>query len=54
MKYDIAVIGAGIAGCAIANYAKGQGREVLIVDRAQTPATGGSGGGGGFYFAKIG
>ena len=54
MKYDIAVIGAGIAGCAIANYAKGQGKEVLIVDRAQTPATGGSGAAGAFISPKLG
>ena len=53
-RYDILVVGAGIAGCAAAWILKRQGFEVLLVDRAHTPATGGSGAAGAFVSPKIG
>jgi len=52
--YDLAVIGAGIAGCSIANYANSKDKNVLIIDRASTPATGGSGAAGAFISPKLG
>ena len=52
--YDLAVIGAGIAGCAIANYAHKEGKKVIIIDRASSPATGGSGAAGAFISPKLG
>ena len=33
MKYDVCVIGAGIAGCAIAYAIGKQGRSVLVLER---------------------
>jgi len=52
--YDLVVVGAGIAGCAMANYAFNRGKRVLIIDRASTPATGGSGAAGAFISPKLG
>jgi len=52
--YDIAVIGAGIAGCAVAQEAKSRGIKVAIIDRAKHPATGGSGAAGAFISPKLG
>jgi len=52
--YDLIVVGAGIAGCAIANYAHKSGKKVLIVDKASTAATGGSGAAGAFISPKLG
>ena len=54
MVYDLVVVGAGIAGCAVAYFAKQRGVKVLIVDRASTPATGGSGAAGAFISPKLG
>jgi len=54
MSYDLAIIGAGIAGCVLAYQAKQQGLKVVIIDRASTPATGGSGAAGAFISPKLG
>ena len=54
MIYDLIVVGAGVAGCTMANYAHSQGKKVLIVDRAATAATGGSGAAGAFISPKLG
>ena len=54
MIYDLVVVGAGIAGCSIANYAKSKGKKVLIIDRASSVATGGSGAAGAFISPKLG
>ena len=53
-NYDIAIIGAGIAGCMTAYEAKSRGLKVVIIDRASTPATGGSGAAGAFISPKLG
>jgi tRNA 5-methylaminomethyl-2-thiouridine biosynthesis bifunctional protein len=52
--YDIAIIGAGIAGCMVANEAKRRGLNIVLIDRASTPATGGSGAAGAFISPKLG
>lgn len=52
--YDLAVIGAGIAGCMTAYYAKKIGLKVAIIDKASMPATGGSGAAGAFISPKLG
>jgi len=52
--YDLAVIGAGIAGCMAAREAASRGLKVAIIDRAQKPATGGSGAAGAFISPKLG
>jgi len=54
MKYDIAIVGAGIAGCALGFIAKSRGKRVLLIDRAATPATGGSSAAGAFISPKLG
>ena len=54
MIYDLIVVGAGIAGCSIANYANKKGKKVLIIDRAASVATGGSGAAGAFISPKLG
>jgi len=54
MKYDIAIIGAGIAGCTLAFIAKNRGKRVLLIDKATTPATGGSSAAGAFISPKLG
>ena len=52
--YDLVVVGAGIAGCSIAYTAQKQTKKVLIIDKASTPATGGSGAAGAFISPKLG
>jgi len=52
--YDLIVIGAGIAGCSIAYTTQKNQKEVLIIDKASTPATGGSGAAGAFISPKLG
>jgi tRNA 5-methylaminomethyl-2-thiouridine biosynthesis bifunctional protein len=52
--YDIIVVGAGIAGCAVANRAKSMGKSVLLLDRSKAVATGGSGAAGAFISPKLG
>ncbi len=52
--YDLVVVGAGIAGCSIAYTAQKQNKRVLIIDKASTPATGGSGAAGAFISPKLG
>jgi glycine/D-amino acid oxidase-like deaminating enzyme len=41
MSNTVAIIGAGIVGCAVANALAAEGRHVLLIDRAQ-PATAGA------------
>jgi tRNA 5-methylaminomethyl-2-thiouridine biosynthesis bifunctional protein len=53
-SYDIAVIGAGIAGTMVAYEAKNRGLSVVIIDRASKVATGGSGAAGAFISPKLG
>ena len=50
----IAVLGAGIAGVTAAHFLKAAGEEVLLVDRSEVPASGGSGAAGAFVSPKIG
>ena len=50
--YDIAIIGAGIAGDTLAYFCKD--KKVILLDRASTPATGGSGAAGAFISPKLG
>ncbi len=52
--YDLVVVGAGIAGCTAAREAKAKGLRVAIIDKAQKPATGGSGAAGAFISPKLG
>jgi len=52
--YDLVVVGAGIAGCSIAYTAQKKHKKVLIIDKASTPATGGSGAAGAFISPKLG
>ncbi len=53
-KYNIAIVGAGIAGCALAFIAKSRGKRVLLIDRAAMVATGGSSAAGAFISPKLG
>jgi len=52
--YDIAVVGAGVAGVMVAWWAKRFGKSVLVIDRANSPATGGSSAAGAFISPKLG
>ena len=52
--YDLVVVGAGIAGCSIAYTAQQKQKNILIIDKASTPATGGSGAAGAFISPKLG
>ncbi len=52
--YDLAVIGAGVAGVMVAWWAKRAGVSVVVVDRANSPATGGSSAAGAFVSPKLG
>jgi len=51
--YDTIVIGAGITGCCTALALHQKGRNVLLVDRSGSAATGGSGAAGAFVSPKI-
>jgi tRNA 5-methylaminomethyl-2-thiouridine biosynthesis bifunctional protein len=53
-KYDIAVIGAGIAGVSAAWFLRKRGMKVLLMDRSAAAASGGSGAAGAFVAPKIG
>jgi len=53
-RYDVIVVGAGIAGCASAFFLVERGLKVLVVDRAGVAATGGSSAAGAFVSPKIG
>jgi len=46
--YDVAIIGAGIAGSMAAFVLKQMGQRVLLLDRSSIPASGGSGAAGAF------
>ena len=52
--YDLVVVGSGIAGAMVAFYAKKFGLYVLILDRSQVAASGGSGAAGAFIAPKLG
>ena len=54
MKYDIVIVGAGVAGCALGYFARLAGKRVLVIDRASGVATGGSGAAGAFISPKLG
>jgi len=53
-KYDIIVVGAGIAGACSAFFLKQKGLSVLVIDRAGIASTGGSSAAGAFVSPKIG
>ena len=53
-NYDIAVIGAGIAGVSTAWFLKSAGMRVLLIDKSAYPASGGSGAAGAFISPRIG
>jgi tRNA 5-methylaminomethyl-2-thiouridine biosynthesis bifunctional protein len=53
-RYDIAVVGAGIAGVSAAFALRERGMRVVLVDRSSVPASGGSGAAGAFVAPKIG
>ena len=50
--YDLAIIGAGITGCTLAYFCKE--KNIILLDRASAPATGGSGAAGAFISPKLG
>jgi tRNA 5-methylaminomethyl-2-thiouridine biosynthesis bifunctional protein len=52
--YDVAVIGAGIAGVSAAFALRERGARVVLIDRSSVPASGGSGAAGAFVAPKIG
>ncbi len=52
--YDAVVVGAGVAGCAIAYTLHQKGLKVCVVDRNSQIASGGSGAAGAFVSPKIG
>jgi tRNA 5-methylaminomethyl-2-thiouridine biosynthesis bifunctional protein len=53
-RYDIAVVGAGIAGCTISHTLAQSGAKLILCDRGTEVATGGSGAAGAFVSPKIG
>ena len=53
-QYDIAVIGAGIAGVSCARFLHNAGMKVLLIDKSAYPASGGSGAAGAFISPRIG
>ena len=53
-RYDVAVIGAGIAGVSAAWHLHRKGLRVVLIDRSSVPASGGSGAAGAFVAPKIG
>ncbi len=53
-NFDIAVIGAGIAGVSTAWFLKNAGMKVLLIDKSAYPASGGSGAAGAFISPRIG
>ena len=53
-KYDVIVVGAGIAGCSSAYFLKQKGLKVLVIDRSGVAASGGSAAAGAFVSPKIG
>ncbi len=50
--YDLAIVGAGVAGCTLAHFCRD--KNVILLDRASEPATGGSGAAGAFVSPKLG
>lgn len=53
-KYDVIVVGAGVAGCASAYFLTQKGLKVLVLDRAGIAKVGGSSAAGAFVSPKIG
>ncbi len=53
-KYDVIVVGAGIAGCSSAYFLHQKGLKVLVLDRAGIAKAGGSAAAGAFVSPKIG
>ncbi len=53
-RYEVAVIGAGIAGVSAAFALRERGMRVVLIDRSSVPASGGSGAAGAFVSPKIG
>jgi tRNA 5-methylaminomethyl-2-thiouridine biosynthesis bifunctional protein len=53
-RFDVVIVGAGVAGCNIAYALKQKGLDVLLLDQAQDVASGGSGAAGAFVSPKIG
>lgn len=53
-KYDVIIIGAGVAGCSSAYFLKEKGLKVLVLDRAGIAKVGGSSAAGAFVSPKIG
>ncbi len=53
-RYDVIVVGAGIAGCSSAYFLNQKGLNVLVVDRAGVAVSGGSAAAGAFVSPKIG
>lgn len=52
IKYDYVIIGAGIAGCSVAHFLKGE--NVLLIDRNEDVAFGASGAAGAFLSPLLG
>lgn len=53
-KYDVIVVGAGVAGCSSAYFLTKRGLKVLVLDRAGIAKVGGSSAAGAFISPKIG
>ncbi len=53
-KYDVIVVGAGVAGCSSAYFLTKRGLKVLVLDRAGIAKVGGSSAAGAFVSPKIG
>ena len=53
-NYDIAIIGAGVAGATSAWFLQNAGMRVLLIDKSVYPASGGSGAAGAFISPRIG
>ena len=52
MQVELAIVGSGIAGCTLAFFCKE--KNIIVLDKALLPATGGSGAAGAFISPKLG
>ncbi len=52
MQVELAIVGAGIAGCSLAYFCKD--KDIILLDKASLPASGGSGAAGAFISPKLG